>query len=213
MNHSKDAWEHYCETHSQPEPALLQELARETHLKTLQPRMLSGHLQGRFLSVLSKIIQPRYILEIGTFTGYATLCLAEGLHAQGVIHTIEVNPELQYLQNKYFQRSPYRQQIVPHLGEALQIIPQLPTDIDLAFIDADKKNYPAYFQALVPRMRSGGVILSDNVLWSGKVLQEIKANDKQTQAIQRYNELLATDPRVETVILPLRDGITLTRVR
>ena len=204
--------EQYVENHSSAEPELLQELSRETHLKVLQPRMLSGHFQGRVLSILSKMISPKYILEIGTFTGYATLCLAEGLSSDGILHTIDVNEELAEIQDKYFEKSPFRSQIVQHIGHALDIIPTLPDGIDMVFIDADKKNYPNYFDAVITKMKKGGIILSDNVLWSGKILEEVKNNDKHTQILLEYNKI-NTDPRVESVLLPIRDGLTISRVK
>ncbi len=205
--------QHYAEAHSQAEPPLLAALSRETHLRVLQPRMLSGHLQGRLLSLLSKLLSPSYIVEIGTFTGYATLCLAEGLPPEGVLHTIEANEEYQPIQDKYFQQSPYHSQIVQHFAPALEVLPSLPDGIELVFIDADKKNYLNYLEAILPKMRPGGVILSDNVLWSGKVVEAVKDNDKHTQILMEYNQRLATDPRLETVLLPIRDGISLARVK
>lgn len=174
--------------------------------------MLSGHLQGRVLSLISKLIAPSLIVEIGTFTGYSTLCLAEGLSSEGKIHTIDVNEELSDIQDKYFSKSSQSHQIVRHFGEALTIIPTLPNDIDLVFIDADKKNYPHYFDMILPKMKKGGVIISDNVLWSGKVLEEGKI-DKKTQIIKDYNQKINQDPRVESVLLPIRDGLTITRVK
>ena len=213
MHFLSEDLENYANTHSQEEPALLRALNRETHLRVLQPRMLSGHLQGRFLSLLSKLIRPKYILEIGTFTGYATLCLAEGLVPEGLLHTIEVNEELEEIQNKYFAQSPYREQIVQHFAPALEVIPTLETGIDIAFIDADKKNYLNYLEAVLPKMSRGGVILSDNVLWSGKVVEPLKGSDKHTQILMEYNQRLATDPRLETVLLPIRDGISIARVK
>lgn len=205
--------QHYAEAHSQAEPPLLAALSRETHLRVLQPRMLSGHLQGRLLSLLSKLLSPSYIVEIGTFTGYATLCLAEGLPPEGVLHTIEANEEYQPIQDKYFQQSPYHSQIVQHFAPALEVLPSLPDGIEMVFIDADKKNYLSYLEAILPKMRPGGIILSDNVLWSGKVVEAVKDNDKHTQILMEYNRRLATDPRLETVLLPIRDGISLARVK
>ena len=213
MHFLSEDLERYAEQHSQQEPPLLAALVRETHLRVLQPRMLSGHLQGRLLSVLSKLLAPTYIVEIGTFTGYATLCLAEGLAPLGRLHTIEANEEYEDIQNKYFGQSPYREQIVQHFAPALEVLPTLPDAIDLVFIDADKKNYLNYLEAVLPKMRVGGVILSDNVLWSGKVVEPVKDNDKHTQVLMAYNERLATDPRLETVLLPIRDGLTLSRVK
>jgi caffeoyl-CoA O-methyltransferase len=204
--------ENYATSHSEDEPALLAALNRETHLKILQPRMLSGHFQGRVLSLLSKLIQPKTILEIGTYTGYATLCLAEGLPENGIVHTIDIKEELQDFQRKYFDQSPWGKQIVQHLGSALDIIPTLDTQFDLVFIDADKENYINYYNMIVPMMAKGGIILSDNVLWSGKVLEEVKPNDTSTKVLLEYNELLKNDPRVETVLLPIRDGLSVSRV-
>lgn len=204
--------ENYVLQHSEDEPELLAQLNKETHQKVLRPRMLSGHFQGRVLSVLSKIIAPKHILEIGTYTGYSTLCLAEGLQTEGTLDTIDINEELIDLQRKYFDLSPYSSQIMQHLGSAIDIIPTLDKKFDLVFIDADKPNYCNYFELIIPKMSRGGVILSDNVLWSGKVLEEIESNDKSTIIIDNYNKLLKNDPRVETVLLPIRDGITVSRV-
>ncbi len=204
--------ENYATQHSEDEPILLQELTKKTFLNVLQPRMLSGHFQGRLLSLLSKLVQPKTILEIGTYTGYATLCLAEGLQPDGTLHTIDVNEELQDLQREFFDRSGKGSQIIQHLGQALDIIPSLNTKFDLVFIDADKKNYANYFDLVIEKMNQGGIILSDNVLWSGKVIEEIKQNDKQTQALMAYNQKIKNDPRVETLLLPIRDGLTVSRV-
>lgn len=188
------------------------QLNRETHLKIMQPRMLSGHLQGRVLSMLSKLISPAAILEIGTYTGYATLCLAEGLAPGGTVDTIDNNEELFDFQRKYFDRSPWGEQIRQHLGHALDIIPTIDKTFDLVFIDADKENYLNYYELVVPKMRKGGIILSDNVLWSGKVLEDVKPNDKSTLTLLEYNQRLVDDTRVETVLLPIRDGLTVSRV-
>lgn len=204
--------ENYAIQHSEEEPKLLQELSRRTHLNVLQPRMLSGHFQGRVLSLLSKMIQPKTILEIGTYTGYATLCLAEGLQREGILHTIDIKEELQDLQREFFNKSGKGNQIIQHLGQAIDIIPKLEATFDLVFIDADKQNYANYFDLVINKMNSGGIILSDNVLWSGKVVEEIKSNDKQTKALLAYNQKLKEDSRVETVLLPIRDGLTISRV-
>ena len=212
MHFLSEELENYAAQHTEDEPLLLQELNKLTHLNVLQPRMISGHFQGRFLSLLSKMVQPRTILEIGTYTGYATLCLAEGLHPEGVLHTIDIKEELTDLQREFFDRSGYGSQIVQHLGKAADIIPALNTTFDLVFIDADKQNYAHYFDLVIERMNRGGLILSDNVLWSGKVVEEVKHNDKHTQALMAYNQKIKDDPRVETVLLPIRDGITLSRV-
>ena len=213
MHFLSEELENYAAQHTEDEPLLLQELNKRTHLNVLQPRMISGHFQGRFLSLLSKMVQPRTILEIGTYTGYATLCLAEGLHPEGVLHTIDIKEELTDLQREFFDRSGYGNQIVQHLGEAADIIPSLDTTFDLVFIDADKQNYAHYFDLVIEKMNRGGIILSDNVLWSGKVVEEVKHNDKHTQALMAYNQKIKDDPRVETVLLPIRDGITLSRVK
>ena len=212
MHFLSEELENYAAQHTEDEPLLLQELNKRTHLNILQPRMISGHFQGRFLSLLSKMVQPRTILEIGTYTGYATLCLAEGLHPEGVLHTIDIKEELTDLQREFFDRSGYGNQIVQHLGKAADIIPSLDTTFDLVFIDADKQNYAHYFDLVIEKMNRGGIILSDNVLWSGKVVEEVKHNDKHTQALMAYNQKIKDDPRVETVLLPIRDGITLSRV-
>ncbi len=203
----------YVSLHSQDEPELLVQLNKETHQKILQPRMLSGHFQGRVLSILSKIIYPTNILEVGTYTGYATLCLAEGLAENGTIDTLDNEEELFDFQRKYFDKTIWAKQITQHLGDALDIIPTLSKKYDLVFIDADKENYINYFHLIVPMMNKGGIILSDNVLWSGKVLEEVKQGDITTKILLEYNQLLKEDPRVETVLLPIRDGLTVSRVK
>lgn len=212
MHFLSDELDSYVTQHSQDEPELLAQLNKETHQKILQPRMLSGHFQGRVLSMLSKIIHPTSILEIGTYTGYATLCLAEGLAEKGTIDTIDINEELADFQRKYFDKSPWTNQIIQHLGSGLDIIPTLNKKYDLVFIDADKENYINYFHLIIPLMNKGGIILSDNVLWSGKVLEKVKSNDITTKIILEYNQLLKNDPRVETVLLPIRDGLTVSRI-
>ena len=203
----------YVTKNSHDEPDILKELTRETYQKVLLPRMLSGALQGRFLSMISKLTSPKRILEIGTYTGYATLCLAEGLIKGGSIDTVDKNEELFDFQRKYFDRSGYGSQIKQHLGNAIDIIPELKRGYDLVFLDADKTNYLNYFELVLPKMNSGGVILSDNVLWSGKVIKQADPKDKDTQVLQEFNRLLASDPRIESVLLPLRDGLTMSRVR
>lgn len=203
----------YAVEHSQDEPILLQELNKETWQKVLQPRMLSGHFQGRVLSMISKLINPLNILEIGTYTGYSAICLAEGLQPGGSLHTIDINEELYDLQRRYFDRTGHGEQFIQHLGNALDIVPGLEKDFDLVFIDADKNNYPNYLEMLLPRLKAGAVILSDNVLWSGKVTQEVAKDDQDTAALIQYNRLLKEDPRLETVLLPVRDGLTISRVR
>lgn len=213
MHFLSDELDSYITLHSENEPELLAQLNKETYQKILQPRMLSGHFQGRVLSMLSKIIHPTTILEIGTYTGYATLCLAEGLTENGSIDTIDIEEELVDFQRKYFDKSTWANQIIQHLGDALTIIPTLNKKYDLVFIDADKENYINYFHLIVPMMNKGGIILSDNVLWSGKVLEEIKDNDTVTKILLEYNQLLKDDARVETVLLPIRDGLTVSRVK
>ncbi len=212
MHFISEELEDYAAQHSENEPDLLAALNRETHQKILQPRMLSGHFQGRVLSMISKLVNPQHILEIGTYTGYATLCLAEGLRENGTLDTIDNNEELFDFQKKYFDKSEWKDRITQHLGNALEIIPGVHKKFDLVFIDADKENYINYFEMIVPLMNKGGVILSDNVLWSGKILEPVKPNDKSTKILLEYNRLLKEDPRVETVLLPIRDGLTVSRV-
>lgn len=212
MHFISEELEDYAAFHSENEPELLAALNRETHQKILQPRMLSGHFQGRVLSMISKLVNPQHILEIGTYTGYATLCLAEGLQQNGTLDTMDNNEELYDFQRKYFDLSPWKDKITQHLGNALEMIPSLNKKFDLVFIDADKENYINYFNMIVPMMNKGGIILSDNVLWSGKVLEPVKANDKSTKILLEYNQLLKEDTRVETVLLPIRDGLTVSRV-
>ncbi len=209
MNFLAENLETYVQQHSEQEPQLLQELARETHLKVLQPRMLSGAYQGRLLSLISKLINPKHVLEIGTYTGYSALCIAEGLHANGRIDTIDINEELTDMQRRYFDASGYGKQIFQHLGNAAEIIPALNGTFDLVFIDADKEQYPLYFDLIIERIQAGGLIIADNVLWSGKVVNH--ATDEATQALQLFNRKMVEDNRVENVLLPVRDGLTLIR--
>lgn len=203
----------YVVAHSESEPELLQQLTRETFQKILQPRMSSGPYQGRVLSMISKLIHPNSILEIGTFTGYSTLCLAEGLKSNGTIDTIDINEELFDFQRQFFDKSEYGSQIFQHLGNALEVIPKLNKTFDLVFIDADKDNYVNYFNLVIDSLNTGGIILSDNVLWSGKVIEPLDPKDKMTKAVLDYNALLKTDERVETIVLPIRDGLTISRKR
>lgn len=211
MNFLPEALDTYVINHSESEPELLQQLTRETFQKILQPRMLSGHYQGRVLSMISKLVHPKNILEIGTYTGYSALCLAEGMQADGVLHTIDINEELVDFQRQFFDKSEYGKQIHQHLGNALDIIPNLDMTFDLIFIDADKDNYPNYFNCIIDKLNIGGIILSDNVLWSGKVIEPLKDDDVSTKALLEYNQLLKSDARVETVMLPIRDGLTISR--
>jgi predicted O-methyltransferase YrrM len=211
MNFISDQLQQYIDDHSMKESDLLKALDRETHQKVLQPRMLSGSYQGRLLALLAKMIGPKKILEVGTYTGYATLCMAEGLTTGGSIDTIDHNEELTDMQRRYFDQSPYGSQIIQHIGEAKDILKSLTGPYDLVFLDADKENYPHYFDLIIDKLEMGGVILSDNVLWSGKVLE--KAADEATSALQEYNRKINTDVRVESVVLPIRDGLTITRKR
>ena len=203
----------YVVKHSQQEPQILQELTRETWQKILNPRMLSGAFQGRILSMISKLIQPKNVLEIGTYTGYSALSIAEGLANKGTIHTIDKNEELFSLQEKYFEKSGLKNQIHQYVGNALEIIPTIEEKFDLVFIDADKSNYINYFHLIIDKVNSGGIILSDNVLWSGKVVEELNPKDIDTKVLLEYNELLNSDDRLETVLLPIRDGLTISRVK
>lgn len=213
MNFLPEKIDNYIVSHSQKEPQLLKELSKETWQKVLNPRMLSGAFQGRVLSMISKLISPKTILEIGTYTGYSALCLAEGLAENGTLHTIDKNEELEELQSKYFKKSDYKNQINQHVGDATKIIPEIEEKFDLVFIDADKSNYVNYFHLIINKMNKGGVILSDNVLWSGKVVEELNPKDIDTKVLLEYNRLLNTDERVETVLLPIRDGLTISRVK
>ena len=212
MHFLSDDLELYIEQHSENEPELLTQLNKETYQKILLPRMCSGHFQGRVLSMLSKLIRPINILEIGTFTGYAALCLCEGMQPNGQLHTIDIKEELVDFQRKYFNKSGFGPQIHQHLGEAINVIPNIDLKFDLVFIDADKENYINYYQLILPKMNKGGIILSDNVLWSGKVVEPLQKNDVSTQILLEYNLLLKTDSRVETVLLPIRDGLTVSRI-
>lgn len=201
----------YVVDHSEEEPIILQQLTRETYQKVLQPIMLSGPYQGRVLSILSKLIRPKSILEIGTFTGYSTICLAEALDTEGQLHTIDINEELVDFQRKYFDKSGFGDQIKQYLGNALDIIPKLDHTFDLVFIDADKPNYSNYFHLVIDKLNKGGIILSDNVLWHGKVVESLNPKDSSTKAVLEYNKLLKNDARIETVVLPVRDGLTISR--
>lgn len=213
MHFLPEELDNYVVNHSQAEPKLLQELSKETWQKVLNPRMLSGAFQGRVLAMISKLIQPTSILEIGTYTGYSALCLAEGLTQNGELHTIDKNEELEELQHKYFEKSAYSHQIKQYVGNALNIIPEINTKFDLVFIDADKSNYVNYFHLIIDKMNTGGIILSDNVLWSGKVIEALAPKDIDTKILLEYNTLLNEDHRLETVLLPIRDGLTISRVK
>jgi len=199
----------YCEAHTTPPSSLLHDLLRETHLKTLAPQMASGHLQGAVLRFITQMISPKSVLEIGSFTGYATLCFLEGLSSEGIIHTIEVNPELAYIIRKYVRRAKAEKQIHLHIGKAEEIIPKLNTSFDLVFIDAGKMQYPEYYDLVFDRVNIGGYILADNVLWSGKVL--LRNKDKDSKVLDFFNKKIQNDPRVDNVLLPIRDGLMLAR--
>ena len=201
--------EEYILSHSDDEGALLKALERDAHVNLLRPRMLSGHLQGRILKMFCRMMQPRRVLEIGTYTGYATLCLAEGLPEDGLVHTLEINDEMEDFIFKYLNQSPLQEKIRVHFGDAMEIIPQLDEQFDLVFIDADKRLYSAYYDLVFPKVRAGGLILADNTLWHGKVVETIPASDKQSLGILAFNEKIKQDERVEKVILPLRDGLTM----
>jgi len=199
----------YCENHTTPQSQLLYDLERETHLKTLAPQMLSGHLQGAFLSLISQLMRPKVILEIGTFTGYAAICLAQGLAADGTLHTIEANPELEYLIRKYVNRAGLADKIQLHIGKAEDVIPTLDLRFDLVFIDAGKQQYLDFYNMVIEKVNPGGLILADNVLWSGKVIRE--EDDADTQTIRAFNDMVQADERVENIMLPLRDGLLITK--
>lgn len=211
MEFIERAIQFYAENHSEKEPELLQKLNRETFLKVPQPRMLSGHLQGRFLSMISKMKCPRTILEIGTYTGYSALCLSEGLAPEGKLITIDPNEETNFFAKTYFEQSEYASTIELMQGQALNIIPQLDHTFDLVFIDADKRNYLNYFNAVIDKVASGGLIIADNVLWSGKVVQEMEKMDVDTKLIHEFNVAVSADNRVEALLLPIRDGLMLLR--
>ncbi len=213
MNFLSEKIDTYAISHSEDEPTLLKELSKETWQKVLNPAMLSAHYQGRLLSLLSKLVRPKSILELGTYTGYSALCLAEGLTNDGVLHTIDHNEELFDIQRKYFNKSVFAKQIKQYIGKALDIIPTIKSNYDLVFIDADKKNYVNYFHMIIDNMNKGGIIVSDNVLWYGKVAEPVDPKDEDTKALVAYNTLLKNDSRIETVLLPIRDGLTISRVK
>ncbi|MDR1645451.1 MAG: O-methyltransferase [Tannerellaceae bacterium] len=198
----------YILSHIDPEGELLEELTRDAHVNLLRPRMMAGHLQGRILKMLCRLLRPRRILEIGAYTGYATLCMAEGIDRDARIHTIEIDDEMEDFMMKYIRRSPYEEKITVHFGDAIDIIPLLDETFDMVFIDADKQRYPAYYDLAFPRLRSGGIIVADNTLWDGKVASPPQPLDKQTAGILDFNEKIREDTRIEKVILPLRDGLT-----
>ena len=200
----------YIDNHSSNESDILYELRRETELKCLNPIMISGKIQGNLLSIMSRLIKPINVLEIGTYTGYSTLCIAEGLNPEGMIHTIDNNEELLEIQNKYFGKSGFKNQIRQYTGDALSIIPELKIDFDMVFLDADKENYVKYLQLILPILKPGGVLLTDNVLWHGKILESSENQDRVTKLIDNFNKKILEDKSLKTVMLPIRDGISLT---
>ncbi len=199
--------EDYIRKNSSKEPEILKDLNKETHLKVLNPRMLSGHIQGRFLSIITKLIKPKKILEIGTYTGYSAICMAEGLIEKGIIHTIDINEELVSIQNKYFAKSKCNNSIIQHVGDARSIIKSINEKFDLVFLDADKENYIEYYELVIEKVKKGGLIIADNVLWTGKVVEPEKDDDELTQYLIDFNKMINEDDRVENIILPLRDGL------
>ena len=210
MDFSNKEIYNYIDNHSSEESDILYELRRETELKCLNPIMLSGKIQGNFLAIISKLIKPFNVLEIGTYTGYSTLCIAEGLNPAGIIHTIDKNEELLQIQNKYFEKSGLRNQIKQYTGDALAIIPKLKFDFDMVFLDADKENYVKYLELISPILKPGGVLLTDNVLWHGKILESYENQDRVTRLIVNFNKKILEDKSLKTVMLPIRDGIILT---
>ena len=199
--------EDYIRKNSSKEPEILKDLNKETYLKVLNPRMLSGHLQGRFLSIITKLIKPKTILEIGTYTGYSAICMAEGLVENGIIHTIDINEELVSIQNKYFKKSKCNNSITQHVGDARNIIKNINEEFDVVFLDADKENYIEYYELVIEKVKKGGLIIADNVLWTGKVVEPEKDDDELTQYLIDFNKMINEDDRVENIILPLRDGL------
>jgi caffeoyl-CoA O-methyltransferase len=201
----------YSISKSEKESKLLNDLYRETYLKVLNPRMVSGHYQGRILSFISKIMSPKKILEIGTYTGYSAICLCEGLDNDGVLHTIDHNKELVEIQNKYFKKANLTNKIVQHSGDAKNIIPSIDEEFDIVFIDADKESYPEYYDLIINKVRSGGIIIADNILWSGKILENVEKVDQATKSIIEFNNKVIKDDRVMNIILPIRDGLNIIR--
>ena len=201
----------YSISKSEKESKLLNDLYRETYLKVLNPRMISGHYQGRILSLISKIISPKKILEIGTYTGYSAICLCEGMDKDGILHTIDNNKELVEIQNKYFKKANLTNKIVQHSGDAKNIIPSIDEEFDIVFIDADKESYPEYYDLIINKVRSGGIIIADNILWSGKILEKVEKDDQATKSIIEFNNKISEDDRVKNIILPIRDGLNIIR--
>ncbi len=211
MDFLPEQLETYVENHTKPEPEILKKLNRETHAQIMMPQMLSGHVQGRFLKMLSCMISPSQVLEIGTFTGYSSLCIAEGIKEGGVIHTIDINEELTPIVTRYIKEAGAEKKIKTYTGNAVDIIPTINAVFDMVFIDADKKNYVKYYELIFDKVRKGGFILADNVLWSGKVVEQSSKNDEETKGIIEYNRMVMADKRVENVLVPIRDGIMIAR--
>jgi len=209
MKLTADNMEDYILSHSDDEGSLLSTLYRDANVNLLRPRMLAGHLQGRILKMFCRMLRPHRVLEIGTYTGYATLCMAEGVEDDALIHTIEINDEMEDFIMKYFPCSPYKDKIKLHFGDALKLIPTLGETFDMVYIDGDKRQYSDYFETSFPYVRQGGLILADNTLWDGKVIEEVHTSDRQTEEILRFNDKINKDNRIEKVILPLRDGLTM----
>ena len=203
--------EEYAEAHTTPETEVLYRLNRETNIKILHPRMLSGHIQGQFLKMICGMIRPKQILEVGTYTGYSAICLAEGLADEGLLHTIEIKPELEEMATDYFKQAGVFHKIKQYIGDALTIIPAIDETFDLIFIDADKENYLNYYRMTIDKLNLGGYLLADNVLWSGKILQPLARDDKDTPGILEFNAFVQNDPRVENVLLPFRDGMMMVK--
>ncbi len=209
MQFIEPALEKYAETFTDPEPEYLKELAEETRANVELPQMLSGHLQGRFLSMISKLLRPKLVIDIGTFTGYSAMCMAEGLADGGVVHTIDINERLAPMVDRFLRKAKLNDRVHQHLAPAAEVIPSIQGEVDLVFIDADKGNYSNYFDLVIDRVRSGGIIIADNVLWSGRVLE--KEQDDETRALAAYTQKVNSDPRVENLLLPLRDGLLISR--
>jgi predicted O-methyltransferase YrrM len=207
----EDALEEYISAHIDAESPQLRNLYRETNLKMLNPRMASGHIQGRLLKMLVSMIKPKIVLEVGTFTGYATLCIAEGLEADGVVHTIEIDDELEDFITKEFQKSPFRSHIFLHIGDALKVVPELGLMFDLIFLDGEKREYPDYYNVLLDYLKPGGYMIADNTLWDGHVVDSAYDSDPQTVAVMNFNDMVASDTRVEVAMVPIRDGLTIIR--
>ena len=207
----EDLLEEYISAHIEPENALLRDIYRETNLSLLNPRMASGHIQGRLLRMLVTMIRPQHVLEVGTFTGYATLCMAEGLPENGVIDTVEIDDELEDFILKGFDRSPYRDRIRLHIGDALKVVPGLGLEFDMIFLDGEKREYPEYYESLLQYLRPGGYMIADNTLWDGHVVDREYDSDPQTIAVRKFNDTVRADERVEVAMIPIRDGLTIIR--